>query len=193
VPSLIFCGSFTLMFVALGMTATGLGSTLRDHKQTLDKIAGVTIIAMGVFFLLTPLVPKLNREWRPETLIRKAGTGGPVIAGLAFAIAWTPCVGPTLASILSTAAIADSVAHGGLLLAFYSLGLALPFLLTAVAFDRATGAWKWLRDHYLAVTCVSGAILIVMGIMILTGEITRLNIEAQKFLDSLGLDGIYRL
>jgi len=193
VPSLIFCGSFTLMFVALGMTATGLGSTLRDHKQTLDKIAGVMIIAMGVFFLLTPLVPKLNREWRPETLIRKAGTGGPVIAGLAFAIAWTPCVGPTLASILSTAAIADSVAHGGILLAFYSLGLALPFLLTAVAFDRATGAWKWLRDHYLAVTCVSGAILIVMGIMILTGEITRLNVEAQKFLDGLGLDGIYRL
>ena len=193
VPSLIFCGSFTLMFVALGMTATGLGSTLRDHKQTLDKIAGVMIIAMGVFFLLTPLVPKLNREWRPETLIRKAGTGGPVIAGLAFAIAWTPCVGPTLASILSTAAIADSVAHGGILLAFYSLGLALPFLLTAVAFDRATGAWKWLRDHYLAVTCVSGAILIVMGIMILTGEITRLNVEAQKFLDGLGLDGIYKL
>lgn len=193
VPALIFCGSFTLMFVALGMTATGLGSTLRDHKQTLDTIAGVMIIAMGVFFLLTPLVPKLNREWRPETLIRKAGTGGPVIAGLAFAIAWTPCVGPTLASILSTAAIADSVSHGGILLAFYSLGLALPFLLTAVAFDRATGAWSWLRDHYLAVTCISGAILIAMGILILTGEITRLNIEAQKFLNGLGLDGIYKL
>ncbi len=192
-PALIFCGSFTLMFVALGMTATGLGSTLRDHKQTLDTIAGVMIIAMGVFFLLTPLVPKLNREWRPETLIRKAGTGGPVIAGLAFAIAWTPCVGPTLASILSTAAIADSVSHGGILLAFYSLGLALPFLLTAVAFDRATGTWRWLREHYLAVTCISGAILIVMGILILTGEITRLNVEAQKFLDGLGLDGIYKL
>ena len=193
IPALIFCASFTLMFVALGMTATGLGSTLRDHKQTLDRIAGVMIIAMGVFFLLTPLVPKLNREWRPEQLIRKAGTGGPVIAGLAFAIAWTPCVGPTLASILSTAAIADSVAHGGILLAFYSLGLALPFLLTALAFDRATGAWKWLRDHYLAVTCISGAILIVMGILILTGEVTRLNIEAQKFLDNVGLGGLYKL
>ena len=193
IPALIFCASFTLMFVALGMTATGLGSTLRDHKQTLDTVAGVMIIAMGVFFLLTPLVPKLNREWRPEQLIRKAGTGGPVIAGLAFAIAWTPCVGPTLASILSTAAIADSVAHGGILLAFYSLGLALPFLLTALAFDRATGAWKWLRDHYLAVTCISGAILIVMGILILTGEVTRLNIEAQKFLNNVGLGGIYKL
>ncbi len=192
-PALIFCASFTLMFVALGMTATGLGSTLRDHKQTLDTVAGVMIIAMGVFFLLTPLVPKLNREWRPEQLIRKAGTGGPVIAGLAFAIAWTPCVGPTLASILSTAAIADSVAHGGILLAFYSLGLALPFLLTALAFDRATGAWKWLRDHYVAVTCISGAILIVMGILILTGEVTRLNIEAQKFLDNVGLGGLYKL
>ena len=192
-PALIFCLSFTLMFVALGMTATGLGSTLRDHKPTLDKVAGGLIVAMGVFFLLTPLVPKLNREWRPEQLIRRAGTGGPVIAGLAFAIAWTPCVGPTLASILSTAAIAGSVTHGGVLLAFYSLGLALPFLLTAVAFDRATGAWRWLRDHYVAVTCVSGVILIAMGILILTGQITRLNIEAQNFLTSLGLDGIYKL
>jgi len=193
VPALIFCLSFTLMFVALGMTATGLGSTLRDHKETLNNVAGALIVAMGVFFLLTPLVPKLNQEWRPEQLIRRAGTGGPIIAGLAFAIAWTPCVGPTLASILSTAAIADSVAHGGVLLAFYSLGLALPFLLTAIAFDRATGAWRWLREHYLAVTCISGAILIVMGILILTGEITRLNVEAQKFLESIGLGGVYNL
>ena len=144
-PAIVFCLSFTVMFVALGMSATGIGSTLRDHKQTLDKIAGVLIISMGVFFLLTPLVPQLNREWRPETLIRKAGTGGPVIAGLAFAIAWTPCVGPTPASILAAASTADSVAHGGVLLAFYSPGLAVPFLLTAVAFDKATGPFSWLR------------------------------------------------
>ena len=96
-----------------------------------------------------------------------AGTGGPIIAGLAFAIAWTPCVGPTLASILAAASTADSVAKGGVLLAFYSLGLAVPFLLTAVAFDKMTGAWSWLRDHYLTVTFISGAILIVMGTMIL--------------------------
>ena len=80
-----------------------------------------------------------------------------------------------------------------MLLAFYSLGLAVPFLLTAVAFDKATEAFRWLRDHYLTVTFISGAILIVMGVLILTGELTRLNIEAQQFLQSIGLDGIYNL
>jgi cytochrome c-type biogenesis protein len=192
-PAIIFCLSFTLMFVALGMTATGLGSSLRDHKETLDKIAGVLIIAMGVFFVLTPLIPRLNREWRPETLILRAGTGGPIIAGLAFAIAWTPCVGPTLAAILAAAATSDDVASGGVLLAFYSLGLAVPFLLTAIAFDHATVAFRWLRDRWLVVCVISGAILIAMGVLILTGELTQLNIEAQRALEKVGLDFIYNL
>jgi cytochrome c-type biogenesis protein len=155
--------------------------------------AGIVIVAMGVFFLLTPFVPKLNREWRPESLMARAGSGGPVIAGLAFAVAWTPCVGPTLASILAAASTADSVGHGGVLLAFYSLGLAVPFLLTAVLFDRATGAFGWIREHYVVVTAVSGCILIGMGLLILTGELTRLNVEAQRFLDDVGLDVLYRI
>ena len=104
---------------------------------------------MGVFFLLTPFVPRLNKEWRPDALISRAGSGGPLIAGAAFAFAWTPCVGPTLGSILTAASTADSVGHGGVLLAFYSAGLAVPFLITALAFDRATMAFRWLRDHYL--------------------------------------------
>ena len=192
-PAIVFCLSFTIMFVALGMTATGIGSTLRDSKQTLDTVAGILIVTMGVFFLLTPFVPRLNREWRPEALIRRAGAGGPIIAGLAFAVAWTPCVGPTLASILAAASTADSVGHGGVLLAFYSLGLAVPFLLTAVAFDRATTAFRWIRDRYLLVTAVSGIVLIVMGTLILTGELTRLNVEAQRLLDDAGLDVLYRI
>ena len=137
-PAIVFCLSFTVMFVALGMTATGLGSTLADNRQTLDKIAGALIIALGLFFILTPFVPVLNKEWRPDTLIKRAGSGGPLIAGAAFAVAWTPCVGPTLGSILTAASTSSSVAHGGVLLAFYSLGLAVPFLLTAVAFTRMT-------------------------------------------------------
>jgi cytochrome c-type biogenesis protein len=192
-PAIIFCLSFTLMFVALGMTATGLGSTLRDSKDTLEKVSGILIIAMGVFFLATPFVPRLNREWRPDALIRRAGTGGPIIAGLAFAVAWTPCVGPTLTSILAAASTADTVAHGGVLLAFYSLGLAVPFLLTAVAFDRATTAFGWIRDHYLLVTAMSGVVLIAMGTLILTGELTQLNVEAQKTLSNLGLDFLYQI
>jgi cytochrome c-type biogenesis protein len=192
-PAVVFCLSFTLMFVALGMTATGIGSSLRDSKQTLDTIAGIVIVAMGVFFLLTPFVPRLNREWRPDALISRAGAGGPIIAGLAFAIAWTPCVGPTLASILAAASTSDTVGHGGLLLAFYSGGLAVPFLLTALAFDRATTAFRWIRERYMLVTGVSGAVLVLMGVLMLTGELTRLNVEAQSLLQDLGLDFLYRV
>jgi len=187
-PAAIFCLSFTIMFVALGMTATSIGSTLRDSKQTLDRAAGIVIVAMGVFFLLTPFVPRLNREWRPDALISRAGAGGPVIAGLAFAIAWTPCVGPTLASILAAASTSATVGHGGVLLAFYSAGLAVPFLLTAVAFTRMTTAFRFLRNHYMVITALSGVILIVMGLMLFTGELTQLNIKAQNWLDDLGLN-----
>jgi cytochrome c-type biogenesis protein len=187
-PAIVFCASFTVVFVVLGMTATSLGSVLRDSRGTLDKVAGAVIIALGVFFLLTPFVDRLNREWRPESLISRAGSGGPLLAGAAFAVAWTPCVGPTLGSILTAASVSDTVAKGGILLLFYSLGLAVPFLLTAVAFTRATSAFRWLRDRYLIVTAVSGVILITMGVLLFTGELTQLNIEAQQALDSVGLN-----
>ncbi len=192
-PALIFCLSFTVMFVALGMTATGIGSTLRDHQQTLNTIAGLMIVLLGIFFMATPFVTRLNKDWHPDALISRAGAGGPVIAGLAFAIAWTPCVGPTLAAILAAASTADSVGNGGLLLFFYSLGLAIPFLLMAMAFDKATVAFSWLRDRYLVITFISGAILILMGILILSGELTRLNVEAQQLLNSIGLDFLYTI
>jgi cytochrome c-type biogenesis protein len=187
-PAIVFCLSFTAVFVALGMTATGLGSTLLKERATLDKVAGAVIIALGVFFLLTPFVPRLNREWRPEALITRAGSGGPLVAGAAFAVAWTPCVGPTLGSILSAAATQESVGQGGILLAFYSAGLAVPFLLTAVAFTRMTTAFRWLRDRYLWVTAISGLILIAMGVLLYTGELQQLNIKAQEWLDGLGLN-----
>ena len=151
-PAIVFCLSFTVVFVALGMTATGLGSTLQDGRGTLDKVAGAVIIALGVLFLLTPFVPKLNREWRPDALISRAGSGGPLIAGAAFAFAWTPCVGPTLGTILTAASVQDTVGKGAVLLLFYSAGLAVPFLITAVAFTRATSrvplAARPLPDHH---------------------------------------------
>ena len=177
----------------LGMSATGLGSTLQDERGTLDKVAGTVIIALGVFFLLTPFVPRLNREWRPDALISRAGSGGPLIAGAAFAFAWTPCVGPTLGTILTAASVRDTVSEGAVLLLFYSAGLAVPFLLTAVAFTRATAAFRWLRDRYLIITAISGAVLIAMGVLLYTGELTRLNLEAQRTLDGLGLDFFYEL
>ena len=187
-PAIVFCASFTVVFVVLGMTATSIGSVLRDSRGTLDKVAGAVIIALGVFFLLTPFVDRFNREWRPDALISRAGSGGPLIAGAAFAFAWTPCIGPTLGAILTAASTQDNLSDGAILLLFYSLGLSVPFLLTALAFTRAWGAFRWLRDRYLIITAVSGVILITMGVLLLTGELTRLNSEAQQGLDSLGLN-----
>ncbi len=187
-PAIVFCLSFTVVFVALGMTATGLGSTLQDSRGTLDKLAGAVIVALGVFFLLTPFVPRLSKEWRPDALISRAGSGGPLVAGAAFAVAWTPCVGPTLGSILTAASTQDTVGKGGILLAFYSAGLAVPFLLTAVAFSRATTAFRWLRDRYIIITAISGCVLVVMGVLLFTGELQRLNIDAQNGLNGLGLN-----
>ncbi len=187
-PAIVFCLAFTVVFVALGMTATGLGSTLRDGRGTLDKVAGVVIIGLGVLFLVTPFVPKLNREWRPDALISRAGSGGPLIAGAAFAFAWTPCVGPTLGTILTAASVQDTVGKGAVLLLFYSAGLAVPFLITAVAFTRATAAFRWLRDRYLIITAVSGVVLIAMGVLLFTGELATLNIKAQNALNDLGLN-----
>jgi cytochrome c-type biogenesis protein len=148
---------------------------------------------MGVFFVLTPFIPRLNREWRVDALMARAGSGGPLLAGAAFAIAWTPCVGPTLGSILTAASVQDTVSKGGFLLAAYSAGLAIPFLITAVAFTRATTAFRWLRDRYVIVTAVSGAVLIAMGVLLLSGQLADLNIEARKLLGHLGLDDLYNL
>jgi cytochrome c-type biogenesis protein len=188
VPSLLFIASFSLIFILLGLSATVIGSTLNDHKQMLERIGGGVIIALGLIFLATPFVRMLNREWRSESLMRLAGRGGPLVAGAAFAIAWTPCIGPTLGAILGAASLSGSAAHGALLLAVYSAGLAIPFLLTALAFSRMTTAFAVVKRHYQAIVASGGVILIAMGVLILTGGFTQLNIEAQNWLSGLGLD-----
>jgi len=187
-PALLFCLAFTAMFVARGMSATGLGQTLNEHRATLRQISGIVIALMGALFIGTLFVPLLNREWRPEQLLRRAHTGGPIIAGLAFAVAWLPCTGPTLGAILTAASTQSTVGRGGVLLAFYALGLAVPFILSALAFSTFSGIFRFFRNHYRAITLVSGVVLIAMGLLLLTGELTRLNNEAQQALDSLGLN-----
>jgi cytochrome c-type biogenesis protein len=143
---------------------------------------------MGVFFVASAFVTRLNREWHVEALLRRAGSGGPVVAGAAFAVAWTPCVGPTLGAILSAAALTESVGHAAILLAFYSAGLAIPFVATALAFDRMTAAFAVVKRHFPLIIGAGGAVLIVMGVLIWTGELFQLNIKAQQLLDSLGLN-----
>jgi cytochrome c-type biogenesis protein len=187
-PSLLFVASFSAIFILLGLTATGLGSTLQDHKQLLTKISGALIIAMGVLFVASLFITRLNREWHVDALLERAGKGGPVVAGAAFAIAWTPCIGPTLGAILSAASLSDSAGRGAFLLAVYSAGLAIPFILTALAFSQMTTAFAVVKRHYQAIVAVGGVILIGMGVLIWTGELFQLNIEAQNWLERAGLD-----
>jgi cytochrome c-type biogenesis protein len=187
-PSLLFVASFSLIFILLGLTATGLGSFLDENKALLTKISAALIIAMGLLFVSSLFITRLNREWHVEALLERAGKGGPVIAGAAFAIAWTPCIGPTLGAILSAAALTDSAGRGAILLAVYSAGLAIPFLLTALAFSQMTTAFAVVKRHYQAIVAVGGLILIAMGVLIWTGELFQLNIEAQNWLEKSGID-----
>ena len=187
VPSLLFIASFSLIFILLGMSATVIGSTLNSHKHLLEQAGGIVIVAMGLIFLATPFVGMLNREWHPDSLLRLAGRGGPLVAGAAFAIAWTPCTSITLGAILTQAAISSSAAHGALLLAFYSAGLAIPFLLIALAFERMTAALAIVKRHFPVIIAIGGAVMIVLGVLILTGEFTILNAKAQELTSTLGL------
>jgi len=180
-PSLLFVASFSTIFILLGLASTGIGSFLKDNKDLLTTISGVLIIAMGVLFVSSLFITRLNREWHVDALLERAGKGGPIVAGAAFAIAWTPCIGPTLGAILSAAAVTGSAAHGAFLLAVYSAGLAIPFILTALAFSRMTTAFTVVKRHYQAIVAVGGVILIAMGILIVSGEFTQLNAEAQSW------------
>jgi cytochrome c-type biogenesis protein len=187
-PSLLFVASFSAIFIALGLTATGLGATLHDHKQLLTKISAALIVTMGALFIASLFVARLNREWHVDRLLERAGKGGPLVAGAAFAIAWTPCIGPTLGAILSAASLSGSAGRGAFLLAVYSAGLAIPFLLTAVAFSRMASTFGAVKRHYREIVAAGGLILIVMGALIWTNELTQLNIEAQRLLSGLGID-----
>jgi cytochrome c-type biogenesis protein len=186
--SLLFVATFSAIFILFGLGATAIGSLLLDNKLLLNRIAGGAIIAMGLLFVASVFVVRLNREFRPHALIERAGRGGPVVAGAAFALAWTPCVGPTLGAILGLAATSNGTAKGALLLGVYSAGLALPFLFSAVAFNAATRAFGLFKRHYAGIQVASGVVLIAIGYLVVTGELFRLNIEVQQFLDNFDLN-----
>lgn len=186
--SVLFVATFSLIFILLGLGATAIGAFLFDNQPTLNKVAGFAIIAMGALFVGSVFVTRLNRDWHPSTLVERAGRGGPAVAGAAFAIAWTPCVGPTLGAILGLAATQSGTGEGALLLTSYSAGLALPFLFSAVAFNAATRSFQFFKRHYVAIQVSSGVVLVAMGVLVVTGELFRLNAEAQQFLDRFDLN-----
>lgn len=171
-PALLFVLAFTTIFVALGLGATGLGQTLTDNLSTLRKISGAAIVLLGVFMAATLVLPRLNREWRPEQLAHKAGSGGPLVAGAAFAIAWTPCTGPFLGQVLSLAVPTQSPKTGASLLFTYALGLGIPFLLAGLFLTQTMSISRKVRDHWRIINLVAGAITIGLGILVATGRFT---------------------
>src|ERR1039458_6474841 len=172
-PSLAFVASFSFIFIALGLLGQrALRSALTG--PTALKVSGAVIIVMGVLFILAPLIPSLAREWHVSGLMQRAGRGGPVLTGAAFALAWTPCTGPTLGAIVTAAGTSSSASHGAILLAFYCAGLGVPFLITGVAFGTATAAFAVVKRHYPVVIGTGGLVLISMGVLIWTREFSQL-------------------
>jgi cytochrome c-type biogenesis protein len=185
-PTLAFVGSFSVIFIALGLIGQqALHGALTG--PTALKVSGGVIIAMGVLFVLSPLIPQLSREWHVGRLMERAGRSGPVLTGAAFALAWTPCTGPTLGAIITAAGTSGSAAHGAFLLAVYCLGLGVPFLITGLAFGTVTSAFAVVKRHYAVVIGAGGVVLILMGVLIWTGEFTQLNITVNHWLQDLGL------
>lgn len=185
-PSLAFVASFSVIFISLGLLGQqALHGALTG--PTALKVCGAVIVVMGALFILAPLVPRLSREWHVGSLMERAGRGGPILTGAAFALAWTPCTGPTLGAIVTAAGVSSSATHGAFLLAVYCAGLGVPFLITGLAFGKATAALAVVKRHYPLVIGAGGVVLIGMGVLIWTGEFTQLNITVNHWLQTLGL------
>jgi len=172
VPAVLFVTGFSVVFVALGATASVLGSFLADYRVIIEKVAGIVVIAFGVLMLGVIKVPWLYGEARVDMeKSRSFGRGAALVMGMAFAAGWTPCVGPILGTILALASSTGSVGKGALLLLAYSMGLGFPFILVAVLFSKVDGLMKWLNRHALIINRVAGVLLIVVGMLILTGRL----------------------
>jgi cytochrome c-type biogenesis protein len=191
-PSLAFIGSFSAIYIALGLLGQ---QALRGALTgaTAQRVCGVLIVVMGLLFILSPLVPRLAREFRIPAIanrVNRADSAGPVLTGVAFAVAWTPCSGPTLGAIVSAAGTSSSAFKGAFLLAIYCAGLGVPFLITGLAFGKVTAALNVVKRHYAVIITLGGATLIAMGVLIYTGQFTLLNIHVNHMLHALGLPNL---
>ena len=189
VGAVLFVLGFSTVFVALGATASAIGQWLAGNLPVLAKIAGVVIILMGLHFLGVFKIALFYREARYHHDVRPAGFVGSYVVGLAFAFGWTPCIGPVLAAILAVAATTESVGYGASMLAVYSLGLGVPFLIAALAVRPFLNFMQRFRRHIGAVEKVMGALLVATGILFLTGalsEFSYLMLEMFPGLASIG-------
>ncbi len=186
--AMLFVCGFSTVFVALGASASMIGSLVRAYSDQLATVAGIVIIVMGLHFLgLTPIA-LLMREKR-MTIPKPVGLWGAYVMGLAFAFGWTPCIGPILAAILAVAASEGTVAKGAGLLAVYSLGLGIPFMLAAFAIEPAAAFLARFRAHLALVEKAMGGLLVLTGIAFLTGFLSQASfwlLEAFPVLGRIG-------
>jgi cytochrome c-type biogenesis protein len=175
VNSICFVLGFSLVFIAMGAGATLLGQALFRYQGLIRKVGGVLVILMGLYIAGWLPIPFLMREWRVEAGRRPAGSLGAVLTGITFAAGWTPCIGPILGSILTLASMSQTATSGVLMLAAYSAGLAIPFLLSSLMIDRFLVFFDRFKRFFPVVTRVSGLVLILMGILLVTDYFTLLN------------------
>ncbi len=187
IPSLLFVLGFSIVFVALGASASAVGSFLSQYSSVLEKVAGAIILLLGFFMLGIIKVPWLYGEARFEMQkAKRFGSFAALLMGMAFAFGWSPCVGPVLGSILMVAANSAEVGRGALLLAVYSLGLGIPFILVALLLGRVKPVLNWLNRHTLIINRVAGIILMILGLLILTGWIGPVVGWLSMFIPKLG-------
>ena len=188
IPSIFFGLGFTSIFVSLGVSASFIGSFLLENKAVLLQISGIAILLLGFFTMEIIKIPFLNREKKLDIKGSSLGLLGTYFLGCAFGFAWTPCVGPILATILLVASTTGGALKGGLLLLVYSMGLGIPFILTGIAFNKALTAFKFIRKHYVYYKYIVGLTLIAVGLLMLFDKIFYLNIYGQKILDIFGIN-----
>jgi len=173
--SLFFIAGFSLVFITLGATATAFGQAFRQALPILTPVAGVLIIAMGLHFIGVYRIGLLDRQMRHQGPGVASGPLGGFLLGLAFAIGWTPCIGPVLAAVLSVAAGRETAWEGAGLLALYSLGLGVPFFLAGIAIGPFLAFFQGFKKHLHTVERVMGVLLVITGVLFLTGNFTRLS------------------
>lgn len=174
VHSLLFVGGFTLIFLAMGAGATAIGQLLREHKELVARIGGLIIIFFGLLLLGVIPIPLFSREKRYQFQNKPVGYVGTAAVGMAFGAGWVPCIGPILGAILTLAANTESVAQGMALLFVYSLGLAIPFVLSALALTAFLAWFQKFRRYIRYVEWAAGILLILVGLLLVTGKFTLL-------------------
>jgi len=172
IASLAFIVGFSLVFIALGASASAIGNFVLTRKTLFGRNAGAVVILFGLHTMGVLRIEWLYQEKRVHTSKKPGGPFGAMLVGIAFAFGWTPCIGPILAGILAIAATRRGVGEGVRLLSAYSLGLAVPFFATALAINRFFGAMSRIRRHYHAIELVSGGLLVAIGLLIFTNRFT---------------------